>query len=139
LESSFKDLVSQARDHGKKYEKHDYIQRQWVIRSFRQKKFSALQPRSFFVWTLFFSPGPAFSGASFGYSTSFTPTGHSMGSSAVPSDSRNASSIRELLFSAGEESLVAGENHLPQLREFQNVRVVRFLCDARLKFKRLSH
>src|SRR5262249_35508956 len=94
---------------------------------------------SFVFWTLFFPPGPAFSGASSGYSTSFTPTGQSVGGSAVPSASRNVSSIRELLFSADEKSLVAGENHLPQLSEFRNVRVVRFLYDARLKFKRLSH
>jgi len=61
-----------------------------------------------------------------------------MSGSALRSASRRLWNIRELLFSAIEKSLVAGENHLPQLREFRNVGVVRFLCDASLKFKRLS-
>src|SRR5215470_8278964 len=72
-------------------------------------------------------------------STCPTTTRYSMSGSALRSASRRLWNIRELLFSAIEKSLVAGENHLPQLREFRNVGVVRFLCDASLKFKRLSH
>jgi hypothetical protein len=63
--------------------------------------------------------------------------------SALGSASRSrlfeVTSIRELFSGAGEKSLVAGENHLPQLREFRNVRAVRFLRDPSLKFKGLSY
>lgn len=46
--------------------------------------------------------------------------------------------VGELLFSASEKRMVAGENHLPQLGEFRNVHIVRFFDDASLKFERLS-
>jgi hypothetical protein len=90
----------------------------------------------FFPASIPFSTRTA-SGCSFSLTAT---TGHSMSGSALThaSESR-VTSIRELLLSASEKSLVSGENHLPQLREFRNIRIVCFLCDACLKFKGLPH
>jgi hypothetical protein len=85
---------------------------------------------------LFLPPRPASPRVPSGCDTSFAATAHSMGGGPLCSA---VTSIRELLFSAIEKSLVAGENHLPQFRDFRNVGIVRFLGDASLKFKRLSH
>jgi hypothetical protein len=61
-----------------------------------------------------------------------------MSGGALRTASRSMCNIGQLLFSASEKRLVAGEHHLPQLGEFRNIRIVRFFHDASLKFERLS-